>query len=108
MINTDAIDKLLKADLETMNNREIADLMLGNQTDALAQLEALKQRIHELEHPWRPIESAPKDGTEMWLWEGSDYRGHWSSRAEKWFSGGINIFPTHWMPLPTPPEGEKE
>lgn len=56
---------------------------------------------------WQPIETAPKDNTEVLLgrpdglfmigfyrdgaWDDGDYRDH-----ETW--------PTHWMPLPTPPQ----
>jgi hypothetical protein len=68
---------------------------------------------------WLPIESAPKDGTEIdvWCWEtaheaiGQGYRvpnAYWSTFDEKWlFLGGGSIgwahSPAHWMPLPAPP-----
>ncbi len=64
---------------------------------------------------WQPIETAPKDGTEIlaarqprqfdwWImdvvsyaWE--DENGHW------WQHDGNRAWqPTHWMPLPSPPE----
>lgn len=67
---------------------------------------------------WQPIETAPKDGTEVDLWGGSDAgeraarapdcqwrRGGWYSRGDKgWESlAGISWAPTHWMPRPAPP-----
>ena len=83
---------------------------------------------------WQPIETAPKDGTQFMAYQADDGRGHsffavarmlreeWHAyepidgtdtyRREKksrlvmvpdhhWFK------PTHWMPLPAPPEAEE-
>lgn len=66
---------------------------------------------------WRPIETAPKDGTPLLLlwpdaaekmavmwWD--DYCGGWMG-----YYDGINpgrMPPTHWMPLPPPPKGAEE
>ena len=72
---------------------------------------------------WMPIETAPKDGTRIvlgnpdWLvvWSGSwlaeqppgepDYR--WNSWGPRWERTGFcdrDLNPTHWQPLPSPPE----
>jgi hypothetical protein len=71
---------------------------------------------------WKPIESAPKDGTEILAFErlptGDYYRVmYWEDRGEhidtlttesgwsKADSGYIGEFhPTHWQSLPKPPE----
>jgi hypothetical protein len=54
---------------------------------------------------WRPIETAPKDGTRVLL------HGHWANdhigdfRFGYWFTDdGTQLnHPTHWLPLPLPP-----
>lgn len=72
---------------------------------------------------WQPIETAPNDGTYILL--GSN-EGSWVARYtpvyqsgfvpdNKWQSMMLNhdhmkrhpkLKPTHWMPLPTPPESK--
>ena len=62
---------------------------------------------------WQPIETAPKDGTEILLWdkEFEAYAvGYFLKPLAQWtaFPGGImdDVSPSHWMPLPEPPEEE--
>ena len=61
---------------------------------------------------WKPIETAPKDGTEILMWSQYDgiVVGHYSKSvwADGWIiydarSDTIELHPTHWMPLPQPP-----
>lgn len=63
---------------------------------------------------WEPIETAPKDGTVIWViqprnnWIGGywQYECIWSVCC--WYHGYGDGFPepqpTHWMPLPEPPK----
>jgi hypothetical protein len=86
---------------------------------------------------WRPIETAPKDGTAILIFEPSgacgllsnwhmppdgprsyrlndprlhrfdDYRfaiGYWRPRGGWGNRNSAEVNPTHWMPLPSPPE----
>ena len=74
---------------------------------------------------WKPIESAPKDGTHILLWEqwGTDpfvgwwCMGSWSAShehvdAEGGWDGAVVVDRiecpvTHWMPLPEPPQEQQ-
>ncbi len=74
-------------------------------------------------HGWAAIETAPKDGTKLMLWcnDGLEV-GYWSTslwvtrpadsplgkQDGAWIiyenrSDTIELHPTHWMPLPLPP-----
>lgn len=72
---------------------------------------------------WQPIETAPKDGTKVILYNGNRAASaQWFDKFEKcendqfpqtgWFEGisyGYHCFfysPTHWIPLPEPPNQE--
>lgn len=64
---------------------------------------------------WQPIDSAPRDASYVLLWLGSVYREavirRWDWRIERWVDRDETVetgplLPTHWMPLPAPPEGE--
>jgi hypothetical protein len=52
---------------------------------------------------WQPIETAPKDGTDILVWEGGSVGTVWFSQV---FGEWLGPYPdfTHWMPLPDPPE----
>lgn len=79
---------------------------------------------------WQPIETAPKDGTRMVLFcervVSRIHTGHWFSHEKQtdgvtswrysgwWLDGFQHPFnqppfePTHWMPLPDPPQRRGE
>lgn len=60
---------------------------------------------------WRPIETAPKDGTEILIWDNANVSAVSYSEYVGWtdnlgdFGTQYNSYPlaTHWMPLPSPP-----
>ena len=72
---------------------------------------------------WRPIETAPKDGATVLLWDrdvGHHEIGRWSDRHQCWhqIEWGPDeeppvdadmiqrtiYLPSHWQPLPQPPD----
>ena len=75
---------------------------------------------------WQPIETAPKDGSNILLWEGSSttpfigywfpgenhLKARWTANSEHYDTDGnacvidriSSEYVTHWMPLPKPPE----
>lgn len=57
---------------------------------------------------WQPIETVPEElSKNVLLWDGEDVRlGFYWPRYEKFYSGFDVVYPTHWMPLPKPPEEE--
>ena len=68
---------------------------------------------------WQPIETAPEHYAEVLLWDGSTlgvgYRTEGAAwrliyNSHGWEFGHecdyTTVFPTHWMPLPEPPEEE--
>lgn len=67
---------------------------------------------------WQSIETAPKDGTFIWLatTAGPTMRvgfwsavGQWNDLAASEGTGprGLRFTPTHWQPLPKPPQAEQ-
>lgn len=57
---------------------------------------------------WQPIETAPKDGTRIWLADAKNIvTGFWSPPFGAWRCdwgvGTAGDKPTHWRPLPEAP-----
>jgi hypothetical protein len=57
-------------------------------------------------HQWQPIETAPKDGTEVFVAYVDGYRAIGFFVGERWRERYTETicYPTHWMPLPPLPE----
>lgn len=61
---------------------------------------------------WQPIETAPKDGTFILGWHPALSWPHgrqdvvaWDETHLHWTDGCFEVsWPTHWMPLPEPPQ----
>jgi len=56
---------------------------------------------------WQPIETAPRDESEVLVWDGSKIRtayfwgGSWWSHGDD--GSDFFVYPTHWQHLPSPP-----
>jgi hypothetical protein len=82
-----------------------------------AQGEAVARAALDAVPRWRPIESAPKDGTpvDLWVdgrrWTNMEWNstspcnpyGAWKPEGASWEEELSCLNPTHWMPLPEPP-----
>ncbi len=93
----------------------VACSVIENGERQRALLEPLEQRAKQAEaalaacraqQVWQPIETAPKDGTTIYIGVGHiGAEAHWNEKGSYWAtSGGFIDHPTHWMPLPTPPQ----
>ena len=63
---------------------------------------------------WQPIETAPKNGTWLLLTAVGDWKAHiglWDEMERRWVKDGEGrplSDLTHWMPLPAPPQEDRE
>jgi hypothetical protein len=87
-----------------------------NEKDARMALERELEAVRK-DAEWRPIETAPKDGTAVLVSEGRFcYCVEWNEEFDWWAVDDNKLgpfrlrgaAPTHWMPLPPPPDAVKE
>ncbi len=62
---------------------------------------------------WKPIETAPKDGTRVLVWHQNWFAASTAQWYGDWWGlvyevGPFAYQPTHWMPLPAPPTTNTE
>jgi len=86
----------------------------GWQGGTIHQVIAEIKRLREVGkgHQWQPIETAPKDTSQYILASRTTGRAYWivfwHPMKDGWFIPGANtsVCPTHWMPLPEPPQSQ--
>lgn len=98
----------------------VAQLENETKTGVIAQLTA---RVEELEQAqgWQPIETAPKDGTHVIFATAYDgkivhsvHSGAWGPAYDRGPNAWVEDYdykicePTHWMPLPQPPQADSQ
>jgi hypothetical protein len=100
-----------------MNENEIKDWVIDRLQHHMLEYHGVY--IHDFDKPdekpqfgqWQPIETAPKDGSDILLYEvpaGKTHIGYFSpvtDMSKKWGNHyGYGFDPSHWMPLPEPPK----
>lgn len=82
-----------------------------------ADVQRLTDALAAADGGWQPIETAPRDGTVIDLWDGSsrwtdmswidssprDPNGAWARDRSDWGNAFEWLTPTHWMPRPAAP-----
>ena len=77
--------------------------------DLEARLATAEGEVVRLREPWQPIETAPKDGVFALITDGDVVQiGYYEDHLTAWRSDADQCRlwsdPTHWQPLPAPPE----
>lgn len=55
---------------------------------------------------WHPISTAPRDDSEVLVYKAGVYAiGAYYGEPDQWVCERGIMTPTHWQPLPPPPEG---
>ena len=86
----------------SMSAENLASLMEKELAD-------LRTRIAELENPWQPIETPPETTDHVIVCNKNSQWGGLHFMTMGWYNIELghwicNTIPTHWMPLPKPPE----
>jgi hypothetical protein len=74
-------------------------------------LTALQSSGYMVIEGWKPIETAPKDGTVIDLHHSKHGRirsMYWDTEDEFWIAEDEDKFLTHWISLPPPPQSQRE
>lgn len=97
---------MLESDEASVNN---VPRIIAVRQVVSAYLKALEGAGMVIEQGWQPIETAPRDDTQVLVWsKPEDGFSHVQRRIDRWRNGNwyhsrLAMPPTHWRPLPAPP-----
>ncbi|WP_420013308.1 DUF551 domain-containing protein [Tateyamaria sp.] len=94
------------AELQEALDQEISD---SGEIALIAQMQGF-HKGRDAARQWKPMETAPRDGTEILGYVGEGYVGgavvlRFDLNTTSWLDWDDDAWEaTHWMPLPSPPE----
>ena len=109
----DALQSAVRSGIDEAGDRNLSRVFLRGALEVSEkERDAAIARAEKAEatRKWQPIEAAPKDGTEFLGFVGVSYQGgvvvlHWDKIDGLFIDREADFWdPTHWMPLPPPPE----
>lgn len=109
-----ADDSLCRVTAGRIAQHVISRKLLANIAALLSEIASQQKQIEELtrEREWRPIETAPRDGTPILGFNGAAQTvvawwapggGYWNLVACGAYAEDGEWTPTYWQPLPAPP-----
>ena len=114
-MSADIVERLRRWNRDGIPTAIPPQMMMREAADEIERLRQLQAHIQDMTG-WRPIESAPRDDTRILVWRprASEFCPNvgvdrWrmincKKPYEGWAMSSTVSQPTHWMPLPPPPQ----
>ncbi|HRS75378.1 MAG TPA: DUF551 domain-containing protein, partial [Anaerolineaceae bacterium] len=101
---------LIIMDVDEWNTRPIEDALNARIAELEAEIAKLKAENAKLEteRRWIPLnERQPEVGSNVVLVNANKGKEYYALQVSEWMVDELDMFHTHWMPLPEPPEAEE-